>query len=121
MIINSSNINTFNPIQSINTYAKEYADTIIYLNRKNINTSLKKAKNYKYALITVEEHTIVKVINYEEEIISGSWGAKMPYGKGYVKKKLKLSFYEDHINYIIGLPDNQERILFLFNNQKKIK
>lgn len=45
----------------------------------------------------------------------------MPFGNGYVKKKLKLSYIEDYINYIIGLPDNQRRILFLFKDAKKIK
>lgn len=114
MKIDKSKISKFSPIQSINELAKETADTLIFITRDNMNDAMKTAKKYKNAFITVEDHTILKIIDYDNAIISGSWATKMPYGKGYVKKSMQVTFREDHINYIIGLPDNQIRRLFLY-------
>ena len=47
-------------------------------------------------------------------IQSGSWGACMPYAKGYIKKG-SLIEKEDYINNIIGIPDSQLRKVYLFN------
>lgn len=74
--IDSSNLNKNNPIRSINIYAKQYADSIIYLDKKNMNESLIKAKKYKYAILTVEEHTVLKIIDFNKEVLSGSWELK---------------------------------------------
>lgn len=112
--INNSEINEQNPIVSINELAEENADSVISITKENIQSALEKAKEYKYAIITVENHTIIRIIDHKNTILSGLWGTKMPFCKGYVKKNVKLNFYENHLNYIIGIPDKQNRKLFLF-------
>jgi len=112
--IHNENISKQNPIKSINDIAKREADTLIYITKKNISSALEKTKEYKYAILTVNNHTIVRITDPKHTVLSGLWAAKMPYGKGYVKKNIKLTFYENHLNYIIGIPDKQTRRLFLF-------
>ena len=112
--IHNENISTQNPLKSINEIAEKEADTVIYITKENISSAFKKAKEYKYAILTVENHTIVRITAPKNTVLSGSWAAKMPYGKGYVKKNIKLTFYENHLNFIIGIPDKQTRRLFLF-------
>jgi len=38
----------------------------------------------------------------------------MPHAEGYIKKG-GLTYKKDYINNIIGLPDAQERTMYLFN------
>lgn len=103
-----------NPIEAFKAIAKTNAKKTILINKENIVSSLEEAKGYKYVLITVGLHTIVKVTDLSNCKISASWGACMPYAEGYVKKG-SLQPKADYVNNIIGTPDSQERTLYLFN------
>ena len=75
---------------------------------------LEEVKNYSYCIIFVSNHTLVKVNDFNDCIQSGSWGACMPKGKGYIIKG-KWNYKEDYINNIIGRAgDGQKRVAYLF-------
>ena len=81
----------------------------------NIQSAIDEIAKYKHALIIVGRHTIAKITDAPNCKESGSWGACMPFGAGLIQKSGVLEPREDYINYIIGTPDSQERILYLFN------
>ncbi|WP_282070257.1 hypothetical protein [Olleya namhaensis] len=101
-----------NPIDSFKKEATPIAKKVINITKTNIKDALTTAKNYKHAVITVEDHTIV-TLDLEDCKPSGAWGACMPKAEGYIKKGT-LQYQNDYANNIIGLPDGQERLLFLF-------
>jgi hypothetical protein len=101
-------------IQSINNIAKQKAAKTISITGTNIRDVLTEAKQYKYCIIIVEAHTIVKVTDFENCSQSSSWGICMPYGEGYIRKGSFVSS-KDYINNIIGKPDEQARTMYLFN------
>ena len=101
-----------NPIATFKTEASTSAKEIISLNKANISAALDKAKNFKYAVITVEDHTIVK-LDLHDCKPSGSWSACMPKAEGYIKKG-ELIYQNDYANNIIGLPGRQDCQLYLF-------
>lgn len=101
-----------NPIDTFKDAAKISAKEVVTLNKDNIKDALTKARNFKNAVITVDNHTIVK-LNLEDCKASGAWGTCMPKAEGYIKKG-DLVYQNDYANNIIGLPDNQERLLYLF-------
>jgi len=102
------------PIITFKDFAISSAEKSIKLTKKNITASLTKAKEYKYCVIIVGVHTIVKISDLKNCKQSGSWGACMPFAEGYIKKG-GLKYKKDYINNIIGLPDSQERTMYLFN------
>ncbi len=102
------------PIIAFKELAKSTANKTINLTKDNIQEALLEAKGFKHCVITTGIHTVVKVENIDNCKPSGSWGACMPYGVGYVKKG-NLTYNEGLINNIIGRPDGQSRIMFLFN------
>lgn len=101
------------PIIEFLKVANKLADKKIVLNKQNIKESLLLAKKYKSYIISVEDHTLVKINNLENNKASGSWSTSMPFGEGYIQKGT-LIYKEEYINNIIGSPDSQERIMFLF-------
>lgn len=101
-----------NPVDNFKKEATPVAKKVINITKTNIKDALATAKNYKHAVITVEDHTIVK-LDLEDCKPSGSWGACMPKAEGYIKKGT-LQYQNDYANNIIGLPDGQTRLLFLF-------
>ena len=56
---------------------------------------------------------IVKVTDMNNKVISGSWCCRIPFGEGYIQKG-ELTFKLDYLNNIIGIPDSQRRMIFLF-------
>jgi len=102
-----------NPIESFIKGAEGKASKAISFNKSNVEAMLEVASTYKYAVITVGNHTIVKITDLKDCKASGSWGACMPFAEGYIKKG-ELVAQEGYINNIIGMPDEQERKLFLF-------
>ncbi len=108
-----SDLNESSPISSINKLAYEQASKSVVLTKDNIAESLKEANSYSAFIITVGVHTIVIVKDYSKSRMSGSWGTKMPWGKGYIQKG-SLNYKEDYINNLIGIPDTQRRMMFLF-------
>lgn len=102
-----------NPIETFKTKATNVATKVIKLNKDNIKDALTKAKNFKNVVITVDNHTIVK-LDVNDCKPSGAWSACMPKAEGYIKKG-DLVYQNDYANNIIGLPDGQERLMFLFD------
>lgn len=111
--LENEKVSTVAPIKSFNEIAKTKAAKTIILTKENVKESFTEAKNYKYCVITVGKHTIVKVSDLEKCVQSGAWGACMPYGEGYIQKGT-LTPLKDYVNNIIGRPDSQERMMFLF-------
>lgn len=110
---NLENDTSKNPIQDFKKSIENSVKEVINVNKNNIKESLIKAKDYKYAVIIVEDHTIIKITDLSNCKPSGSWNACMPIGEGYIKKG-ELQYQNDYINNIIGLPDDKERLLYLF-------
>ena len=102
-----------NPIVNFIETAKYSAEVSTKLTKENINDLLIEAKQYNHCVITTGDHTIAIITDLDDCKTSSSWDACMPYAKGYIKKG-KLIHQSDYINNIIGLPDDQERILYLF-------
>lgn len=102
------------PIQTLTILAKEHASKSISIKKGNIKAALENAQNFKHALLLVSNHTVVKITSYKDCLQSGAWGTCMPMAEGFIKKGT-LNYKKDYINNIIGLPDNQERTLYLFN------
>lgn len=102
-----------NPIEAFKTKATNVAIEVVKLNKDNIKDALTKAKDFKNVVITVDNHTIVK-LDVNDCKPSGAWSACMPKAEGYIKKG-DLAYQNDYANNIIGLPDNQERLMFLFD------
>lgn len=111
---NAADINQHEPLISIRELAAEKAGKKISLTKDNIESALKEIGNYSNAIIIVGKHTIVKITDASDCQASGSWGACMPMGDGYVQKAGHLISHENYINFIIGIPDSQERTLYLF-------
>ena len=105
------------PIKAIASLAKRDAEKIINLQPANIAQALEEAKSYAEAIIIVGNHTVVKITDFNDCKKSSSWKTNMPYGKGYVQNK-GLNKCADYINQLIGQPDNQSRVLYLFNNNQ---
>lgn len=106
------------PINAIASLAKRDADKTINLDPENIAQALEEAKSYAEAIIIVGNHTVVKITDFNDCKKSSSWKTNMPYGKGYVQNK-GLNKCSDYLNQLIGQPDKQTRVLYLFhsNNQ----
>lgn len=102
-----------NPIEAFKTKATNLATEVVKLNKDNIKDALTKAKDFKNVVITVDNHTIVK-LDVNDCKPSGAWSACMPKAEGYIKKG-DLAYQNDYANNIIGLPDDQERLMFLFD------
>lgn len=102
-----------NPIEVFLSQAQKEADESIELSKSNMEQALYKAKSFEYCFVVVDNHTIVKIDDLENCRKSGSWGACMPYAEGYIQKG-KLIPQSDYINNIIGRPDLQQRVMFLF-------
>jgi hypothetical protein len=111
-LLKSENYKT--PIQTFISFANKNAKEAITITKSNIKSALKKAEKHKYSAIVVGKHTIAKIIDFDDCSQSGKWETCMPKAEGYIKKGT-LNYKNDYINNIIGLPDSQERILYLFN------
>ncbi len=113
MLVDKESKMSGSPIDSILQFASAKADKSIVLTKDNMKVSLQNATTYKSCLITVGNHTVVLISDFNNEIASGSWGCQMPMGKGYIKRG-EIEVKEDYINNIIGVPDTQKRNMYLF-------
>ncbi len=102
-----------NPIEILKNLSEQKADKKIKFGKKNIKSVLEEARDFSGFFIIVEKHTIVKIDDLDNCNPSGSWKACMPFGEGFIKKG-DLVIKEDYINNIIGLPDSQNRVAYLF-------
>ena len=112
-----SDTNT-NAIVAFKELAEEIAEDKIILSEKNIKKVLIKSKEFSNCVIITGNHTIVKIISFDNCQQSGSWKACMPTVEGYIKKG-KLNYKKDFMNNVIGIPDKQERVAYFFNNDEK--
>jgi hypothetical protein len=111
---NAEDINQHEPLISLRKLADENADKTVQLTKENIGSSIDEMKDYSSAVVIVGKHTIAKITDIDDCQQSGAWGACMPKATGYVQKQGQLISHDNYINFIIGVPDNQERTLFLF-------
>jgi len=102
------------PLSKIRQMASVQADTFFVLSKENAAEVLQTAKAYQQCIVFTGTHTIVRVTDLNKCIQSGSWGACMPMGEGYIQRGA-MEKKVDYLNNIIGIPDNQKRVLFLFN------
>lgn len=102
------------PIISICEIAKSKADKTIEINYETIGSALLEAKNYKHCLITVDAHTLVKVVSFKDSSLSGIWHVATPICKGYIQKSGVLYDKKDYLKNLIGKPDSQIRTMYLF-------
>lgn len=107
-------VNDHNPIITVGDLAAQQADTVLTLTGENVSATFNKAMDYTHALIVVGIHTVVLVTSWEDCAQSGAWGVCMPMGEGFVKQGT-LDKESGYINNIIGIPDNQDRKVYLFN------
>ncbi len=107
-------VNDHNPIITVGELAAQQADTVLTLTGVNVSETFDKAMDYTHALIVVGIHTAALVTSWEDCAQSGAWGVCMPMGEGFVKRET-LEKESGYINNIIGIPDNQERKVYLFN------
>jgi hypothetical protein len=101
------------PIKTFIIQAEKIADKTVVFSKENIQNILDEAANYKGFIIVVADHTIIKIDDIKNCKPSGSWGACMPFAKGYIKKG-ELQYQEDYCNFIIGTPNNQKRVAYFF-------
>lgn len=106
-------INEHNPVITVDELAAQQANETMSLTGDNVSDVLQKAKDFTNTLIVVGNHTAVLITDWENCAQSGAWGECMPYGEGFVKRA-ELEKLTDHINNIIGIPDGQERKVYLF-------
>ena len=106
-----------NSIVSFKELAEEIAVDKMVVSKKNIKKVLIKSKEYSNCVIVTGNHTIVKIISFDNCQQSGSWKACMPLIEGYIKKG-KLNYKKDYMNNVIGTPDKQERVAYFFNNDE---
>lgn len=102
-----------NPIETFTAHAERDADKRMELTKGNIEDALKTAQKFNYAVVVTENHTIIRLVDFEDCQQSGSWGACMPKGKGYIKRG-EMESQNDYINNLMGKPDKQKRVLYLF-------
>ncbi len=98
--------------------ANEQADEVFNLRRSNMGAFLELAKYYEHCIITVGEHTILHVTDFDDCETSGSWAQCMPKVEGFVRQGDWI-YKKDFANNVIGKPDSQKRFAYLFNKLKK--
>lgn len=105
------------PIQRFKEEATKKASTIIDFNKDNLGSILKEASgSAKTYVFLVADHTLVKLTDINNTKRSGSWGLAMPLVSGYIKKKTEgMVYQEDYMNQLIGIPDGQTRIVYIFD------
>ena len=107
-----------NSIVAFKELAEEIADNKMVVSKKNIKKVLIKSKDYSNCVLVTGNHTIVKIISFDNCQKSGSWKACMPFVEGYIKKG-KLNYKKDYMNNVIGTPDGQDRVAYFFISDKK--
>jgi hypothetical protein len=111
---NPENYSGSQPISQMSKDLEQSADKIISLDKSNMAESLETAKEYSKAYIIIENHTFIKINDLTDCKKSTTWNALMPKGTSLVQKSGDFEKKTDYINYLIGMPDNQSRKMYLF-------
>ena len=104
-----------NPVPEFKEYAEKNADASRELHKSNAEKAFADGKNYKHVFIVLDNHTVVRIVDFDNCKMSGSWGVCMPLGAGYIRKGGGLNYENDHVNNIVGRPDHGEQIIYYFN------
>ncbi|MGF7138694.1 hypothetical protein [Roseimarinus sediminis] len=113
-LIAMSELEGAEPIAAVDDLLSDADDKTIVLTRENIQESLEEAVQYRYVIIIVENHTLVRITNLNDCSQSGVWEACMPYGRGLIQYSGELREETGYINQLIGVPDGQLRKMYLF-------
>lgn len=103
------------PIEAFARGAGESAAEQMQLTVNNVSSFIDKGKTHARTVIIVEDHTIVTITSFDDCEYSKSWDTCMPRGKGYIKKSGELIDQDDYINKIIGLPENNNQVVYFFD------
>lgn len=112
--IDASQLTSAEPIAQLATILLEKADKSISISKSTISEALAEGKNFSKVIIVVGKHTVIIVENFDDCKQSGAWGACMPLGTSLIQKSGSFTQKEDYINNLMGIPDTQERKMFLF-------
>jgi hypothetical protein len=104
-----------NPVPEFKEYAEKNADAYTELHKSNAEKAFADGKNYKHVFIVYGDHTVVRIVDFDNCTMSGSWGVCMPLGAGYIRKGGDLNYKNAHVNNIISKPDQGEQIIYYFN------
>jgi NADH/NAD ratio-sensing transcriptional regulator Rex len=107
-------LSAYSPISSVNKISKKQAAKIIVITKENMAESLEESKNHKACIITVSDHCIIKITDFNKTIMSRSWGCEFPFVDAYIQTGT-LKFKQDYCNNIIGMPNYQILTMFLFD------
>lgn len=113
--LDTINLNQQEPLVDFKAIADPIAEKSMELTKETIVLALEEMSKYKYAIILVGMHSLIKITDPGNCKQSGSWGVCIPFGAGLIQQKGVLSQQEDYINNLIGIPDNQTRMLYFFN------
>ncbi|NVK28005.1 MAG: hypothetical protein HWE14_08175 [Flavobacteriia bacterium] len=102
-----------NAIETLIEDAKENADQVLTFYVANADKALDVAKGYKYAVVVTSNHTAVRIASYDDCQQSGSWGICMPLVEGFIRKGGELKEEADYMNMVVGMPDDQNRKIYL--------
>ena len=102
------------PIQSFVLGANETATKAFEFEKRNAAELLGMVPEFAHAVIVVEDHTVILIRKDGDCKESLAWETCMPRGTGYIKRSGELVEQDDYLNNIIGLPDDQERMIYFF-------
>lgn len=103
------------PLVQVAQILNDKASKNVSLTKTNIKDAIQEASNYKYAIVIVGKHTIVKITDSSDKVSSGAWGIAMPKGAALIQKSGTFIEQTNYLNNLIGIPDHQERKLYLIN------
>lgn len=107
-----------NPVQQLIDDAKKNADQKLTFYVANADKALEVASGYEYAIVITGNHTVVRILSYDDTEMSGSWGIPMPLVEGYIRRGGRMEPVADYMNNIVGMPDDQDRKIYLFNRKR---
>lgn len=107
-----------NPVEALIEDAKTNADRALTFYVGNAERALSVAQGFEYAVVVIDNHTVIKIVSYEDCLDSGSWGICMPLAEGYIRRRGNMEPIGDYMNNIVGTPDDQNRKIYLFNRKR---
>jgi hypothetical protein len=112
--INPDELTGSDPIVRISNYASQKADKMISIDKTNIAEAMLEASKYKNSVLVVGNHTLIRIKKFDDCQKSTAWAANMPKGTALVRKNGAFEKHSDYINNLMGRPDGQSRMLYLF-------
>lgn len=107
-----------NPVEALIQDAQANAERALTFYVGNAERALSVAKGFEYAVVVIGNHTVVKIVSYDDCLESGSWGICMPLAEGYIRRRGNMEPVGDYMNNIVGTPDDQNRKIYLFNRKR---